>query len=103
MTTFGVKRNGEPLHLLQLKRQLQTGIEYQQTVPGIVPEIEERESARFAGYTWREWLELPRDERADSIAWHRINQLISAHVAEAQADYSERQIAAQRARTNQGL
>lgn len=72
-------------------------------MPGLVPEIEERESARFAGYTWREWCELSREDRADCIAWRRITQLVDAHVQEAARDEMESRERAAAAKSAQGL
>ena len=62
---------------------VQTGIRHRMTIPGIVPEIDERDAARFSGYTWSEWDALPYDERAGAVAYHRVSRLIEMHVNEA--------------------
>jgi len=57
-----------------------------------VPEIEEREAAIFAGYTWRTWHELPREERTDGVAHYRLHRLISLHQDDAVAKDAERRM-----------
>jgi hypothetical protein len=49
-----------------------------------VPPIEERESSRFSGYTWKEWQGLAYDERVDCVAYFRIRRRIEMHQADAQ-------------------
>ena len=51
--------------------------------PGAVPEIEEREAALFNGYTWKEWLDLDREDRIEGIAHARVRRAIDAHVQDA--------------------
>jgi len=48
-----------------------------------VPEIEEREAARFAGYTWREWVELSHEGRVNGVAHYRVKSLLEAHTQDA--------------------
>ena len=72
-------RNGETILNHPLGGTVRTGIEYEALVPGLVPEIEEREAARFNGYTWRDWLELERHERAAGIGHSRLTHLIALH------------------------
>ena len=87
---FGIERYGEPISAAPI-RLLDTGITYRRPVPGIVPEIEEREAARFNGYTWKEWLDLPRQERVDGLAYFRIQKQIDMHRGDAQSKEQERQ------------
>lgn len=60
-------------------------------LPGLVPEIEEREAAIFNGYTWREWIafdltnELERYQRVAGIAHYRIHQIIEMHRNDAES------------------
>lgn len=62
-----------------------TGIEIRGPIPGLLPEYEEREAARFGRYTWSTWCALPRDERVHGVAYYRVNLLIQIHVSEASA------------------
>lgn len=59
-------------------------------LPGLVPELEERESALFCGYKWKEWLALERIERAANIAHYRMHRLIEMHGEDAVSRESER-------------
>ncbi len=68
-----------------------TGLTFRRT-PGLVPEIEEREAAIFNGYTWRDWLGLPRHERTSGVAHHRLHQLIDLHRQEALQEDMTRQM-----------
>ena len=45
-------------------------------MPGLVPQIEEREACRFSGYNWKEWQGLPYDERVESVAYFRVKRRI---------------------------
>ena len=54
-------------------------------MPDVVPEIEEREAARYNGYTWRDWQKLEREERVDGVAYFRIRHQIEIHQADAEA------------------
>jgi hypothetical protein len=49
-----------------------------------VPQIEEREAARFSGYTWKEWQGLAYDEGVDCVAYFRIRRRIEMHQQDAQ-------------------
>lgn len=52
---------------------------YNVVLEGLVPEMEEREASVFAQYTWDRWLALSWQERARSIAHHRLHYLIDLH------------------------
>lgn len=56
----------------------------------MVPEIEEREAAKFNGYTWRTWQDLPRRERVDNVAYFRLSRLIDLHREDAVYKHSNR-------------
>ena len=86
---FGVERWGDPITAYHL-RTLETGITYRQIVPGVVPEIEEREAARFSGYTWKDWRELPTQERVDGVAHFRLRRAIDMNRQDAQQKEAER-------------
>lgn len=86
MERYGDPITGHPLKLLD------TGITYRRILPGIVPEVEEREAAKFNGYTWKEWQELPSHERVDGVAYFRIRRQIEMHQQDAQDKESERRM-----------
>ena len=87
---FGVERWGDPITAYHLKT-LETGISYHRIVPNAVPEVEEREAARFSGYTWRDWLDLPHQERVDGVAYFRLRRAIDMHQQDAQNKERERE------------
>lgn len=90
-----MERHGEPIDSVPV-RTLHTGITFRNGFPpGFVPELEEREAARYGGYTWFEWQKLPRRERVDGVAYFRIMKTIEQH----QHDAAERQ-ARQQAKAN---
>ena len=95
-TPFGVERHGYPITGQRLRRQVKTGITYRTYLPGLVPELEEREAALFCGYTMPEWAALPWQERARSLAHYRISHLIRLHAEEASSMAAE--MAARRAK-----
>jgi hypothetical protein len=59
-----------------------SGVSLTQIVPGTVPEYEEREAARFGGYTWRDWERMPTLSRVRTIAHRRVMILIDMHHAD---------------------
>lgn len=63
---------------------------FERVLPGVIPEIDEREAAKYSGYTWREWLDLSRFERVDCFAAFTLHNLIDAHSHEAAQDAIER-------------
>ena len=72
--------------------RLESGIQYESLLPGLVSEYEEREAARWGGYTWPAWQALEREERIDGIAHYRLDRLISLHQLDAQeADRKRRE------------
>jgi len=85
-----VEREGEPITEYPLKHSLNTGISYHPEMPGIVAEIEEREAARFSGYTWSEWKKLPRLDRVDNLAYFRLRRTMDHHQQEAAEQETER-------------
>lgn len=50
---------------------------------GLISEVEDRDSARFNGYSWREWQKLPYQDRIDGVAYHRLRRLIEMHEEDA--------------------
>jgi hypothetical protein len=94
---FGVYRDGEPIHQVELRQGVQTGIQQIALLAGLVPEIEEREAALFNGYKWREWQETfplmepeGRWERAKGVAWFRLQNLKKSHIEDALNDSIKR-------------
>lgn len=57
----------------------------------MVPSIEEREAARFNGYTWADWTTLPHGERVYGVAYFRARRLIEMHQHDAQERENQRQ------------
>lgn len=56
---------------------------YNALIPGLVPEVEERDAARFNGYTWSDWRKLAYDERVTGVAYYRLSRLVDMHREEA--------------------
>jgi hypothetical protein len=62
----------------------------------MVPELEEREAARWNGYTWKEWQEFDlldpwgRYNRAAGVAAMRMDRIISNHSDDAVNQEMER-------------
>lgn len=87
---FGVEREGMPIQKYPLSNQVQTGITFRQLIPGVIAPVEEREASLANGYTWKEWLQLSRGERAEGIAHYRIHRIIEMHGEDAVSKESER-------------
>jgi len=83
-----------------VRSTVRTGIEYQSLIPGLVPEYEEREAARFGHYTWRDWLSLPYLDRVVGVAHYRMFHLIELHHNDAVITEQERR--ERQARASQG-
>ena len=65
----------------------------------MVPELEEREAAKFVGYTWKQWATLPRSERVAALAHYRMDGLLRLHAADAaEIERRQRQAKGKRAR-----
>ena len=77
-----MERYGDPITAYRLKT-LNTGITVRQGFGGLVSEIELRHTARFSGYSWRQWEELPRDEKIQAIAYSRIRRAIDVNEEDA--------------------
>ncbi len=91
-----MERHGERITAYRLKT-LETGITLQRGFGGIVSEVEEREAARFTGFNWKEWGELPVVDRIDCVAYHRIRRAIEANEEDAR-----QKDAGRKARINKG-
>ena len=78
-------RHGEPILELLPSQTVQTGVRYSALVPGMVPEVEERDAARFNGDTWAEWRKLSYDERVTGVAYYRLSRIIEMHKEDAVA------------------
>ena len=64
---------------MPLPGTVQTGISYAPELPGLVPELEERDAARWCGYDWPAWGALAYDERARAVAYYRLSLVIDMH------------------------
>ena len=84
-----MERYGEAITAYPLRR-LDTGITIRRGFGGLVPEVEEREAARFNGYSWKEWRDLPHEEKVDSVAYMRVKRQIEAHEEDARAKEMKR-------------
>jgi len=56
----------------------------------MISEIEDRDSAKFNGYSWREWQELLYQDRVDGVAYYRLRRLIDMHEEDAVSREVER-------------
>lgn len=84
-------RNGEPIETVTVREVIQTGIEFDALLPGLVPLYEEREAATYGHYTWREWrTELEPEERAAAVAQYRLHHLVTLHQNDAMNAAMER-------------
>lgn len=75
-----------------------TGIAIQTGIDGTVSEYEQRETARWAGYTFTQWARLSMWEQARTVAHRRMNFLIELHVDEASRREQRMRDASARAR-----
>ena len=57
---------------------------------GIISEVEDRDSSRFNGYSWREWQTLSYQDRVDGVAYYRLRRLIDMHEEDAVSSEVER-------------
>lgn len=78
-------RAGIPLSQYPLRRRLDTQIQVESDLPGVVPEYECREAAVYTQRSWEQWLALEWQERAASVAHYRVHLAIEAHISDAQA------------------
>ncbi len=85
LTPFRVTRHGEPILDLLPSQTVNSGVSYNALIPGMVAEIEERDSSRFNGYTWAEWRKLSYDERVTGVAYYRLSRVIEMHKEDAVA------------------
>lgn len=58
----------------------------------MVPEVEERDSALFTGYNWREWIELPYEDRVDGVAYYRLKRLVDIWEQDAVSRETDRRV-----------
>lgn len=68
---------------------MSTEIEVSAELAGTVGEYEQRETARFLGMPYPEWVKQDPDERARTIAYRRLNLMIEAHSNEAVSRHAE--------------
>lgn len=57
---------------------------------GLVPEVEERDAARFNGYSWKEWSGLLYEDHVEGVAYFRLRRLIDMHEEDSVAREVER-------------
>lgn len=63
----------------------------------MVPEFEEREAARWGGYRWIDYADLPIDERVQAVAHYRVSTLIEIYRGDAVRRGIEQETARRRA------
>ena len=89
-TLFGVEKDGEPISKHRPKNSVDTGIAYRPPMVGLISEMEERDSARFSGYEWKQWRELDYQQRVDGVAYYRLTRIISITQEDAVSTETER-------------
>lgn len=95
-TPFGVTRNGQPIELVSVRDVVDTGIEYESVMPGMVPLFEEREAAIYCRYNWSEWRALDFEERAYAVAQYRMHTIVAQHQHDAVSTAMDRRSAMRR-------
>lgn len=83
-----MRLNGEPIQSIPLPSKSPIDIRIE-SLEGCVSEYEQRDAARFSGYTWPGWLEEDAYGRAAAVAYYRLHYAIEAHanaIAERQAE-----------------
>lgn len=86
MPDFNVKRYGTPLEQAGLRHRLAHGITY-------TYRFEHFEACVAAGLDIERWMTggYDRSLMAQVVAWHRLRNMIDAHVEDARASHMERQ------------
>lgn len=81
-----MKRFGEPIHQLELKHKLSTGITIE-GLPGIVPEFYEISACNAANYQFfHNWQELDQEQKAKLVAHYYGDIMVNAHKDDAMND-----------------
>lgn len=63
---------------------MDSGLQVEPFLPGMVPEIDCREAAVYVGVTWQSWMsDMSSHDRAYAVAHYRVNLLLRAHVEDA--------------------
>lgn len=57
---------------------------------GLISEVEDRDSARFNGYSWHDWQLQTYQDRVDGVAYYRLRRLIDMHEEDAVSSEVER-------------
>lgn len=85
-------RNGQPIWTIHLKHRLETGIEIEEGIPGLIAPYYEICACHAAGYAFfTSWRELDWQERAVLVAHYFIQRLIANHASDAEIDQIKKQ------------
>ncbi len=72
--------SGQALTEVKLpKGTVQTGVEYEPVAPGLVTQMEERDTAAGARIPWTQWTRMERHERVSEIAFRRTKRMVELH------------------------
>lgn len=83
--------------MIQLKHRLETGIEIEEGIPGLISPYYEICACNAAGYAFfTSWRELDWRERATLVAHYLIGRLIANHASDAEIDQIKKQQAKNR-------
>ena len=88
---FGVKKFDHPIIDIAPGNTIRTGVDYHRQFRGLVPFFEEYDAMISAGYNANEWENLDPIERADAVAYYRLQKLVSLHENDAVQKHMERQ------------
>lgn len=85
-----------------MKAGIETGITIGRLIPGMVPELEERNAAADFGVPWPAYQAMDRYEQVDLVAAFRLRRYIEQHGHEATSSHMEQQRAMAAAKAAQG-
>lgn len=88
---FGVKRFGEPISRVALRKTIDTGITFDQ-LPGCIPIYYEMEACREANYRYfGDWQDLTPAQQSKIVAHYLLRLMVAQHQHDAENAYQERQ------------
>jgi hypothetical protein len=74
-----VYRNGTLIWLHDVRKPVDTGIEFCSDLDGLVSDFEAHEAAVYCHYTPSQFQRLSHDERAQVVAQYRLHRLVELH------------------------
>lgn len=85
--------------MVQLKHRLETGIEIEEGIPGLISPYYEICACHAAGYAFfTSWRDLDWQERAILVAHYFIQRLIANHANDAEIEQAKKQQARSRSK-----